>query len=146
MTRLEILAMWKAAAQSDGLTVEDVHTHSQMPLDRLRRAWDGSIEDGSHGATTGYIVQLFRAIGRTATFAVAGMEDVTPHIAGPCGRLAEAIYKERTKRHWGQVDVSAAAGVSRVSVHNVERGRTIAWSTIERVCEALGLEPVCVVE
>jgi DNA-binding Xre family transcriptional regulator len=69
-----------------------------------------------------------------------------PSHSGPCGRLAEAIYKGRTLRHWGQVDVSAASGVSRVSVHNVEKGRTIAWSTIERVCEALGLEPVCVVE
>ena len=146
MTKNEILAMWKAAAQADGLTVEAVQLQSQMPMERLRRAWEGVIEDGSHGATTGYIVQLFRAIGRTATFAVAGMEDVTPHILGPSGRLAEAIYKERTLRHWGQVDVSAAAGVSRVTVHNVEKGQTIGWTTIERVCEALGLVPICVVE
>jgi transcriptional regulator with XRE-family HTH domain len=52
------------------------------------------------------------------------------------------LRETREKRFWSQADLAERAGVSRITISEIERGRAEArWSTSRKLAGALGVEP-----
>lgn len=58
------------------------------------------------------------------------------------GRMADAVYQQRTRLGLSQRELAERAGVSRHTVVNIEGGRTggVRMDTLSKVLGALGLE------
>ncbi len=62
-------------------------------------------------------------------------------------RLGRRIAEVRKERGWTQVDLSEAAGISRVTVSKIERGATdVGYVRIVRLARALGVSASALVD
>lgn len=55
-------------------------------------------------------------------------------------KFCEAVREARLARGWTQVDLAERAGVHRMSVHNLERGRSVTMRIAEPVMKTLCMD------
>lgn len=54
-------------------------------------------------------------------------------------RVAVHLRAARLARKWTITRMSAKTGISRRTLRRLEEGRSLSWTTVELVCEALGI-------
>lgn len=57
----------------------------------------------------------------------------------PTREMGRRIRETRNRRGWSQVELAAAAGVSRPTIARVERGDDVSTVTLTKVTSALGM-------
>lgn len=135
---LHPLDAWRELAALGMATIEQVADGSGLPASLVKKFFSGRKE-----ATTKQIIALAKSIGYEVKFSVDGHEEVKPKQNTSTAYLGEAIFMCRAINHLSRESLCLSADIGQITLFNIEKGKTVQWSSIERVCECLGINPKC---